>query len=572
MNHLKSVTFLILFYLGLFPTLLDAQNNAILLFENDAYQLSNSASAQLEQLYQSNLKTANTITLIGHTDNNGSDDYNLLLSKKRVNEVKLELLKMGIDSSVVKIEYRGEKSPLNGNNTELEKSANRRVDISWTSETTEKGSIKDLYTLLEREKQSFCINPNRDTTLYLEQGTIITIPAGTFASNGNKCITFNTKEIYTFSDMILENLSTQSNGRMLETAGMVYTEAFDANGNAVKIELGKAITVMIPTDTLRDDMRLFNGDRIGNNDEMNWTLIGGQETLIHGDGLPTISDCYEYKGGRRIEAPCLDCPFYFCGIKSGINGLTDEDVKAQNKANKDCRKNKKKGIAQYAIDSTGMFSQCDQWMLKYGVSTLEELDDTLNKLRAILYKNELDKYGVKTYPEYLDTLQKIREAKLHEEYAKYGVTNQSDYLDTLRKLEILNLENRLENGQGNAQDLKYYSANISQLGWINCDAFSSVPSNQKINAVTNLKVENSTDCSLIFTSRRSIMKASFPTTYFSFNSIPKNQEVWLLALKYVDGQAYISLLKTETKIQMDPIEFRPVSIEELKKVLLQLNN
>jgi hypothetical protein len=72
--------------------------------------------------------------------------------------------------------------------------------------------------------------------------------------------------------MILESLSTTSNGQLIESAGMVYTEAWDQNGNEVELNSGAEITIMIPTDTIRADMQLFTGERDFESNQMNWTL------------------------------------------------------------------------------------------------------------------------------------------------------------------------------------------------------------------------------------------------------------------------------------------------------------
>ena len=56
-----------------------------------------------------------------------------------------------------------------------------------------------------------------------------------------------------------------------------------------------------------------------------------------------------------------------------------------------------------------------------------------------------------------------------------------------------------------------------------------------------------------------------------FLRIPKGVAVWLLALKYRGGQAYLYLESVTTKTDIDDIKFRPVSLEELKIELQKLD-
>ncbi len=65
----------------------------------------------------------------GHTDADGDDELNLRLSQNRVNSVKKELVKLGIDPKrIVAIGY-GESRPLFSNTNTTNKQKNRRVEF-----------------------------------------------------------------------------------------------------------------------------------------------------------------------------------------------------------------------------------------------------------------------------------------------------------------------------------------------------------------------------------------------------------------------------------------------------------
>ncbi len=70
-----------------------------------------------------------TIELHGHTDNTGTEQYNMRLSKDRVNAVKKFLVANGVESSRIKTFYYGESKPLTENKTEEGRQKNRRVEM-----------------------------------------------------------------------------------------------------------------------------------------------------------------------------------------------------------------------------------------------------------------------------------------------------------------------------------------------------------------------------------------------------------------------------------------------------------
>ena len=69
------------------------------------------------------------IEVIGHTDSKGSAAYNLRLSKARANAVKAYMFKKGIDPNRLYTSGYGETKPVESNETEQGRAANRRIEI-----------------------------------------------------------------------------------------------------------------------------------------------------------------------------------------------------------------------------------------------------------------------------------------------------------------------------------------------------------------------------------------------------------------------------------------------------------
>lgn len=556
-KHLPSgFLFIVAFF---FSSISFSQQEYNVMFEIDEHEFTHVEYNRFIDFYKDNLQAVLNITLIGHTDSDADDEHNQKLSKRRVNTVKTALVDIGYAPGNISINHMGEKKPLNKNNTKEEKRLNRRVTMTWTKpqpiiEKEKLGNIQDLYDLLAQQKQSFCIDPNRDTILYLEQGTIIGIPAHAFKTSSTECVTFKAKEAYKYSDMLMENLSTMSNGRMLETGGMVYTEATDENGKELAIAKDKELTIMMPTNSIDENMRLFYGERDPHN-QMNWTTDDNDRGSNGIEGI-NLSACERF-GEWDYFDECEKCGILFCRlfgrIDETIKGAFNKDVRAGNKEFRQCQRNLRRRVNSSnglskditTSDSAG----CANLMKEYGVENLQALRDTLQKLQDARYQSLFEQYGVENRAQLADTLRKIREKELQQEFD-----------DT---------QERLENNEGNMEDLLYYVARTNKLGWINCDSFYDVKN--KIDMVTDLRSNQETDCKTIFKKRRSIMRSVPKNNRHGFLRIPKGIAVWILALKYRSGQAYLYLESTKTKTKIDDIKFRPVSLEELKIELKKID-
>jgi outer membrane protein OmpA-like peptidoglycan-associated protein len=70
-----------------------------------------------------------TIELSSHTDSRGDDTYNLKLSQKRAEAVKLYLVKKGINGDRLAATGFGIENPVADNNTPAGRAKNRRVEF-----------------------------------------------------------------------------------------------------------------------------------------------------------------------------------------------------------------------------------------------------------------------------------------------------------------------------------------------------------------------------------------------------------------------------------------------------------
>jgi len=83
------------------------------LFAFDEYQIQGS-QPKLDEIAKALKENASigNVTITGYTDRLGSNDYNLALSKRRAESVKLYLTRQGVDGSRLNIVGKGEADPL----------------------------------------------------------------------------------------------------------------------------------------------------------------------------------------------------------------------------------------------------------------------------------------------------------------------------------------------------------------------------------------------------------------------------------------------------------------------------
>jgi OOP family OmpA-OmpF porin len=72
------------------------------------------------------------VHIVGHTDWRGSDNYNMILSKKRAKSVRDALVELGVSSSRLSTEGKGESEPIATNKTQAGMALNRRTEVRLT--------------------------------------------------------------------------------------------------------------------------------------------------------------------------------------------------------------------------------------------------------------------------------------------------------------------------------------------------------------------------------------------------------------------------------------------------------
>ena len=104
-------------------------------FDFDKAILKSESKPELDRLITTlTERTSMVIEVVGHTDNTGTEEYNLGLSERRANAVASYLKTKGVDDNKITVKFFGEAQPATTNNTKEGRSKNRRVEFKILNE------------------------------------------------------------------------------------------------------------------------------------------------------------------------------------------------------------------------------------------------------------------------------------------------------------------------------------------------------------------------------------------------------------------------------------------------------
>lgn len=305
---------------------------AAVFFESAKFDLSDSSKMYLKALADTlKTKLKLQISISGNTDDVGDSIFNLKLSENRSREVRRFFIENGIDSNKIKIGYNGENKPLADNSSDMGKQKNRRVDIAVKWEIPKppepKGDVRELMVMLANPVSTYCVAGNRDTVLFTERGTKLVILARAFGDEKvckEECITIEFKDALGQADMIFDNLTTVSNGQLLESGGMAYINARCGKKN-LRLKTPNSMFLVFPIDTFKENMKVFYGQRNSETDPMNWNQSKKDKVWTADDDFHNqLHDQMLAEAMKNRKKGCL-----------GIGGMSKKKIEDQVKARGD---------------------------------------------------------------------------------------------------------------------------------------------------------------------------------------------------------------------------------------------
>jgi hypothetical protein len=241
-------------------------STASIFFETDRSELSVEARQTLDKLAPALLQAPDyQVNIEAFSDDRGTAQHNLRLAADRATAVQNYLAGKGLIADKTAVQNWGERKAESPTETGRQKS--RRVDVMVNSI-----SFKDFETLRDRlsanTEQVLKIQANQEQTVTAAGGTILVVPANAFVFEDGKTpkgeVELLVQEAYDPSDFILHNLTTLSDGHILQTGGMVNITA-RSGGRALQLAEGASLTVSLPNGGNFDpNMELFYAQPVSN--------------------------------------------------------------------------------------------------------------------------------------------------------------------------------------------------------------------------------------------------------------------------------------------------------------------
>lgn len=427
------------------------------------------------------------------------------------------------------------------------------------------GSDKQSSTTSEKitfPTVEFTISANSDTTVFGKQGTRLFIEKGTFQFADGTPVTdsikISLKEFYKKSDILLADLSTESDGKLLETGGMLNISA-TSNGKEIEIKQDKRIVVHFPKS--RDSykqMNLFFADANSNDSTVaNWEI--DTVSLVK----PTIQ--------------ILSWGYYWYNH----NDSTPVDSKPKNFVDTGYYWNPLELYVNKFEFSKSTIEEINNYTSDYYVGVEFDIN-TSGKILNPIVKSKLSKNAQKELLNFVNGLPELTPSKdkngnIVTRRAILGLSkgqiiplykSREEYLSSFDQKYSRFEKQPIKNV--NDAELEYYIFSVAKLGWINCDRF--LESEKTIDYYLQIPVDKDIKVKMVFKDIDGVLMASSTDGKFIFSKVPMGRQVTIVAIKNTNGQFQTAF--QEVTISDKPLEtlaLKETTLTELKQQLEKLN-
>lgn len=390
--------------------------------------------------------------------------------------------------------------------------------------------------IFDKKSQFFTFNANQETTLHGIEGITLTIPADCFEAETGNILRgvgqLEMKEFLKTSDMILANLTTQSDGKMLETGGMIYLNVKDAEGHSVKIRSDKNIKITLPPSVKTADKQLFYGNQ-QTNGQINWTQAQPIVTKQNTNNYTIIEQNPEFPNGQAALFRFIQNEMVYPKI---------------------ARENKIEGTVYVSFTVLPEGSLADiQIRRGIGAGCNEEAIRILKKMPRW---RPARSQGKRVSLAYTLPIKFSLNASLN------ASTGQTDSLQTHIPWEAQ--DTAYANKFVEIMDEQDAIMRSNRLGWINCDRFINFQNTTDFVVSTN---KTDVDVRLVFKNYRSIASSvSDSEKKAHFSNVPNGEPVFIVATSPEGYQFNISVTEAViTKDKISKIELKTVE----KDIFLQ---
>ncbi len=428
------------------------------------------------------------------------------------------------------IENQTQKSIIKTHSQDTLKIDSTLINSSTNDLTKNKKLLLDFYTKYGKKPQSFLIDNNKDTTIICYEKTRIKIKANSFISSKtnkviNDKIKISVKEYYKISDILLDKLSTTSNGNLLETGGMINISV-TSNQEKCKLKNGETIEIEFPRKVEKEGMQLYRGNWINN--ALNWELI--KNSIELNQTFSNIDEMPIFPGGVYKMKQFIS-----------MNTIIPEDNTISGKV-----------FVTFIVNKDGNITDAK---IKRGLSKSmnNEILRVIGKLPKFM-PGKVNGIAVNVLYSLPITIE-----SLEGENSNYKQEFENQY------------DNKTLKDAG-AYLINSYLFSSSELGLINCDRLWKDTTSAKIDYAINLNTNSETSINIVFHRFKSIINKLSQESTISFNNIPSGENITIFAVKYFDNKPFLAIKESKTSSKSENnLVFKAVTIEMLKNEMNKLN-
>ena len=575
----RTLFLLLTLALATYASAAATRRDLLIHFEKDESVLTPTAMVELDAFIGTLTITGDySFSVHGHTDSDGSLDYNVALSQDRAETVLRYLVEHGVDPVLITIDRSGEVDPLAPNGRVDGMARNRRVQVTFTRNAF--ADTEELRrALMEGSVQHFTLDPTKDQVIRGTAGTQLQFAAGSFMDAQGRPVQdpveLELTEALGLQAILAHQLSTRSGSRMLETGGMLKVQVTDVAGNELRLQASSPMQVALPTAAQETGMELFRSS-----DGADWTTTG---TPLTSTTVTTWQEPrYPQPPSMRFRWPHYREDQSGKPVKPVEPVLAREPMaprkesyaatqpwwafffptRAANKADhryKQALIQHDVQLARFEKKRAAFEQECASYPQR-----LERYAQRRTEWEA-LKENERQAWNTSTY---LPARQRY-DAAMAPQQARYDllVTNWQQVREASMQRYVLRSDSM---ETADMAGLNAYVFTTSQLGWINCDRFYDVPASQKYTVVAEAGKHRDAQVFLVFTKIRSMMyMARTKNERFESPSVARNEPATLFAYTVIDGRAHVCMQVVDPKKRQELV-FEPSSFARIGELLKEL--
>ncbi|MBC3758375.1 energy transducer TonB [Hyunsoonleella sp. SJ7] len=368
--------------------------------------------------------------------------------------------------------------------------------------------------------------------------------------------------------MVLANLSTQSDGKQLETGGMLNIQATKGK-EVLRLKEGASIALLFPEKSRKKGMQLFAG--AWSNGIINWKL--------QKKNIAEVEDIEIEKVEEDIEVPfaVVEKVPVFPGCE---NGNKNDKKNCMSKKISDfvSRTFNTELASELGLSGRQRVNVIFKIGKTGGITDVRAranhplLEEEAKRVIGLLPKMKpgMQRGRTVTVPYSLPIIFQIERGS---NTTNIGTNRNSRVTTPLPDSVIVeNVKQKIatKKGKVSTSEISNYILRSSTLGWVNCDRFRY--NRNRINYKLKIKASEGATVSMVFKTVNSVMPSWRGGNEYDFRTVPEGEEVVLVAIKKDKGKLYFDFVETTT--QANPIidfNFKEITPEELKRQLQKLN-